>query len=67
MPICKTRNVPLTTEFETLVDCKVASGRHLSVGEVVRAALRLLDKRERHLDKLPSYLSVTQAAAYAGR
>jgi antitoxin ParD1/3/4 len=43
----KTRNVSLTPELETLVDSKVASGRYRSASEVVRAALRLLDERER--------------------
>jgi antitoxin ParD1/3/4 len=48
--IRKTRNVSLTPELEDLVDRKVASGRYRSASEVVRAALRLLDERERSLD-----------------
>lgn len=48
--IRKTRNVSLTPELEALVDRKVASGRYRSASEVVRAALRLLDERERSLD-----------------
>jgi antitoxin ParD1/3/4 len=47
----KTRNVSLTPELETLVDSKVASGRYRSASEVVRAALRLLDERERSLER----------------
>ena len=43
----KTRNVSLTPELEALVDSKVSSGRYRSASEVVRAALRLLDERER--------------------
>ncbi|MBM1174967.1 type II toxin-antitoxin system ParD family antitoxin [Microvirga arabica] len=49
MAIRKTRNVSLTPELESLVDSKVASGRYRSASEVVRAALRLLDERERLL------------------
>jgi len=47
----KTRNVSLTLELEALVDSKVASGRYRSASEVVRAALRLLDERERHMER----------------
>jgi antitoxin ParD1/3/4 len=47
----KTRNVSLTPELETLVDSKVASGRYRSASEVVRAALRLLDERERSMER----------------
>jgi antitoxin ParD1/3/4 len=47
----KTRNVSLTPELETLVDSKVASGRYRSASEVVRAALRLLDERERRMER----------------
>ncbi len=49
MAIRKTRNVSLTPELEALVDSKVASGRYRSASEVVRAALRLLDERERRV------------------
>jgi antitoxin ParD1/3/4 len=48
--IRKTRNVSLTPELEEFVDSKVASGRYRSASEVVRAALRLLEERERGLD-----------------
>jgi len=53
MAVRKTRNVSLTPELEALVDSKVASGRYRSASEVVRAALRLLDERERRLDTNP--------------
>ena len=49
MPYRKSRNVSLTPELEALVDQKVASGRYRSASEVVRAALRLLDERERRV------------------
>jgi antitoxin ParD1/3/4 len=51
MPLRKSRNVSLTPELEALVDQKVASGRYRSASEVVRAALRLLDDRERRVDR----------------
>jgi antitoxin ParD1/3/4 len=51
MRIRKTRNVSLTPELEALVDSKVASGRYRSASEVVRAALRLLDERERRMER----------------
>jgi len=47
----KTRNVSLTPELEALVDSKVASGRYRSASEVVRAALRLLDERDRRMER----------------
>jgi antitoxin ParD1/3/4 len=47
----KTRNVSLTPELEALIDSKVASGRYRSASEVVRAALRLLDERERRMER----------------
>jgi antitoxin ParD1/3/4 len=47
----KTRNVSLTPELEAVVDSKVASGRYRSASEVVRAALRLLDERERRMER----------------
>jgi antitoxin ParD1/3/4 len=50
MPVHKSRNVSLTPELEALVDAKVASGRYRRASEVVRAALRLLDERERRVD-----------------
>jgi antitoxin ParD1/3/4 len=51
MPHRKSRNVSLTSELEALVDQKVASGRYRSASEVVRAALRLPDERERRVDR----------------
>jgi antitoxin ParD1/3/4 len=67
MILRKTRTVSLTPELEALVDNKVASGRYRSASEVVRAALRLLDERERHLEEPASIQPRTQAAPHAGR
>jgi len=42
----KTMNVSLTPELELSVADRVASGRYRTASEVVRAALRLLEKEE---------------------
>lgn len=42
-----TRNVKLTPDLDSFVMAKVQSGRYESVSEVVRAALRTLDREER--------------------
>jgi antitoxin ParD1/3/4 len=47
MTIRKTMNVSLAPELERFVAESVASGRYRSASEVVRAALRLLEKDER--------------------
>ncbi len=67
MILRKTRTVSLTPELEALVDNKVASGRYRSASEVVRAALRLLDERERHLEEPVSGQPWSQAVPHAGR
>lgn len=40
-------NVSLTPQLEQLIDRKIQTGMYASVSEVVRAALRLLDEKER--------------------
>ncbi len=42
-----TRNVNLTDELDHFVLAKVESGRYVNASEVVRAALRSLDREER--------------------
>jgi antitoxin ParD1/3/4 len=42
-----TRNVNLTAELESFVLAKVESGRYENASEVVRAALRTLEREER--------------------
>lgn len=44
-------NVSLTTELEKFVTDKVASGRYTSASEVVREALRLLEREEKSRKK----------------
>jgi len=46
MPTRKTMNVSLTPELERSVANWVAFGRYMTASEVVRAALRLLEKEE---------------------
>jgi len=43
----KTMNISLTPELERCVVDRVASGRYRSASEVVRAALRLLEREEK--------------------
>ncbi len=43
-----TRNVNLTDELDCFVAFSVESGRYENASEVVRAALRMLERAERH-------------------
>ena len=45
-----TRNVNLTDELDSFVLAKVASGRYENASEVVRDALRTLERREREYE-----------------
>ena len=47
-----TRNVNLTQELDRFVLQKVKSGRYENASEVVRAALRTLEREEQHQVKL---------------
>ncbi len=58
-----TRNVNLTHELDRFVQKKVQSGRYENASEVVRAALRTLEREER-LDK--AKLAALRAAIDAG-
>lgn len=46
MAIRQTRNVSLTPELDAYIDARVTAGDYNSASEVVRAAIRLLRKRE---------------------
>jgi antitoxin ParD1/3/4 len=62
-PAMPTRNVNLTDELDHFVVAKVESGRYENASEVVRAALRSLEREEqRHEAKL----AVLRAAIDAG-
>jgi len=45
-----TRNVNLTDELDSLVSAKIDSGRYENASEVVRAALRTLEREERQFE-----------------
>ncbi|MGH7838514.1 MAG: type II toxin-antitoxin system ParD family antitoxin [Candidatus Binataceae bacterium] len=45
-----TRNVNLTDELDHFVVAKVQSGRYENASEVVRAALRTLEREEQHYE-----------------
>ena len=45
-----TRNVNLTDELDRFVLAKVESGRYENASEVVRAALRTLEREEQHYE-----------------
>ncbi|MCW6512500.1 type II toxin-antitoxin system ParD family antitoxin [Lichenifustis flavocetrariae] len=46
MPTRKTMNVSMTPELKRSVAARIAAGRYRTASEVVRAALRLLDREE---------------------
>jgi antitoxin ParD1/3/4 len=54
-------NVSLTPELEKLVQEKVESGRYTSASEVVREALRLMEKRDQRLAEREQALQAFQA------
>jgi antitoxin ParD1/3/4 len=58
-----TRNVNLTNELESFVLARVESGRYENASEVVRAALRTLEREERQYE---AKLAALQTAIDAG-
>jgi len=54
-------NVSLTPELETFVQEKVRSGRYTSASEVVREALRLMEKRDQRLAEREQALHAFEA------
>ena len=62
-----TRNVNLTDELDRFVLGKVETGRYENASEVVRAALRSLDREERtHEAKLQALRSAIDAGDASG-
>ncbi len=65
------RNVNLTSHFAEFVDDNVASGRFQNASEVVREALRLLERQQREdelkLEALRQAIALGQKDAAAGR
>jgi antitoxin ParD1/3/4 len=61
--IMPTRNVNLTDELDSYVSQKIESGRYENASEVVRAALRTLEREERQFE---AKLVALRAAIDAG-
>lgn len=51
-------NITLSSELENLVQQKVSSGEYSSVEAMIEAALRLLEKRDRQVQRLRSELMI---------
>lgn len=64
-----TRNVNLTDELDRFVLSKVQSGRYENASEVVRAALRMLDREEQEyaakIDRLRAAIDEGDASGIA--
>ena len=58
-----TRNVNLTNELDYFVAYQVESGRYENASEVVRSALRMLERAERHYE---AKLTALQSAINEG-
>ena len=62
-----TRNVNLTEELDSFVHEKVKTGRYENASEVVRAALRALEREEREFEaKLASLRAAIDAGDASG-
>jgi antitoxin ParD1/3/4 len=70
VPAVPTRNVVLTKQQADLVEALVRSGRYQNASEVLRAGLRLLERREAQedakLEALRQALDESEAAVAAG-
>ena len=70
VPVVPTRNVVLTKQQADLVEELVRSGRYQNASEVLRAGLRLLERREAEenakLSALRRALDESEAAVAAG-
>jgi len=65
--VMPTRNVNLTDELDRFVSAKIESGRYENASEVVRAALRTLERDEqRHEAKLAALRGAIDAGDASG-
>jgi antitoxin ParD1/3/4 len=58
----KNTSFSLDEHYSAFIDSEVASGRYRSASDVVRAALRLLEDRETHLNALREALTAGEAS-----
>jgi antitoxin ParD1/3/4 len=67
----KKRSISLTPDLDDAIQRRIASGRYASLSEVIRAALRVLERdeeeRERKLAALDAAIARGIADAEAGR
>ena len=61
-----TRNVSLPEKLDQFITTKVASGDYASASEVMRTALRLLEKEEREYEEKKAVLRAAIAEGIAG-
>ena len=66
MPVRPSLNVSLTPELSAYVGGRVASGQYRSASEVVRAALRLLQREEPAAEAVPAKKEVAPPVTRAG-
>ncbi len=62
-----TRNVSLTTELDAFIAAKVEAGLYANASEVMRTALRLLEREEREYEEKPAFLRAAIAEGDASR
>ena len=62
-----TRNVNLTPELDTFISSKVDAGLYANASEVMRAALRLLEREEReHEEKMRALRAAIEKGVASG-
>ncbi|WNJ17416.1 type II toxin-antitoxin system ParD family antitoxin [Pontibacter sp. G13] len=63
--MAKNTSISLGTHFEEFINREVASGRYSSVSEVIRAALRLLEREELKTKELRGALEEGEQSGFA--
>lgn len=64
--MAKNTSISLGDHFESFVNGQIQSGRYESVSEVIRASLRLLEEREKHIGALRHALIEGEKSGDAG-